>query len=196
VRVTPDEYEQLDLRAHSLLAGVAIHDIWMVDLSGAYPGRTIVDLRALLAAENLLAANPIVRFLFGLRMWLGRVFRADVEPARAFEESFIHKLSTDERERSLVVPGTREGIFRALFVTPRESISEVQNATVHAFSVFALVDRPAGYRLFWAIYVRPVSRITAWYMRLIDPFRRALVYPSALRRIRKAWERDLSAPAA
>ena len=74
-------------------------------------------------------------------------------------------------------------------VSRRESISEVQNSTVHAFSVFALVEQPLGYRLYWAIYVRPTGRITAWYMRLIDPFRRFVIYPAVLRTIRNAWTR-------
>jgi hypothetical protein len=60
---------------------------------------------------------------------------------------------------------------------------------VHAFSVFALVERSPDYRLYWGIYVRPVGRITSWYMRLIDPFRRLIIYPSVLRHIRAAWAR-------
>jgi hypothetical protein len=74
-------------------------------------------------------------------------------------------------------------------VSPREAISEIENATVHAFSVFALLERSHGYRLYWGIYVRPVGRITAWYMRLIDPFRRVIIYPALLRYIRAAWSR-------
>jgi hypothetical protein len=176
-----------------LLAGVPLHDVWAVDLSGGKPGRTIVDLRSLLARENLRAANAVVRFLFGLRVWLGRVFGWDREPSQAFEESFLHRLSAADRESSLVAPGTREGSFQVLFVSPQEAISEIWNSTVHAFSVFALLERSSDYRLYWAIYVQPVGRVTAWYMRLIDPFRRAIIYPAALRQIRAAWIRGEAA---
>jgi hypothetical protein len=189
VRVTPGEYERIDLRAHSLLADVPLHDLWLVELSGGGPGRTIVDLRALLSVESITAANDAVRFLFGLRAWLGRLFGWDREPPQAPRESFLQRLSAAERARSLVVPGTPEGPFRVLFVSPREAISEIQNPTVHAFSVFALVERSSGYLLYWGIYVRPVGRITSWYMRLIDPFRRVIIYPAALRHIRTAWAR-------
>jgi len=193
VRVTAEEYERIDLRAHSLLAGVPLHDVWAVDLSGWRPGRTVLDLRALLAAEKLRAANPVVNFLFGLRGWLGRFFGWDREPAQASAASFLHRLSAADRASSLVAPGTAEGPFRVLFVSPREAISEIQNATVHAFSVFALLERPSGYRLYWSIYVQPVGRITSWYMRLIDPFRRLLIYPAVLRHIRAAWSRGEAA---
>ena len=188
MRVTPEEYNRIDLRAHSLLAGVPLHDVWAVDLPGR-GGRTIADLRALLAVENLRAANPAVNLLFAVRAWLGRVFGWDRTPARASEASFLHRLSAADRASSLVAPGTAEGPFRVLFVSAREAISEIHNPTVHAFSVFALVERSPGHRLYWGIYVRPVGRITAWYMRLIDPFRRFIIYPAVLRHIRAAWER-------
>jgi hypothetical protein len=193
MRVAPEEYQQIHLRAHSLLTDVPLHDVWAVDLGGREPGRSILDLRSLLSAENLRATNPTVNLLFGLRTWLGRLFDWDREPPRASEESFLHRLSAADREASLVAPGTREGPFRVLFVSPRESIAEIQNSTVHAFSVFALLERPAAYRLYWAIYVQPVGRITGWYMRLIDPFRRAIIYPAILRHIRAAWSRGEAA---
>lgn len=189
MRVTPAEYEQIDLRAHSLLAGVPLHDVWAVDLSGHTRGRTIADVRALLAEQNLRTANAVVNLLFAFRTRLGRLFGWDLPPPRASERSFLHRLTTADAASSLVTPGTLEGPFRVLFVSAREAISEIQNATVHGFSVFALVERSSGYRLYWAIYVQPVGRITSWYMRLIDPFRRVLIYPAMLRHIRAAWTR-------
>jgi hypothetical protein len=191
VRVTPEEYERIELRAHSLLADVPLHDVWAVDLPGGGPGRTIVDLRALLSVEGLADASFSVKFLFGLRAWLGRVFGWDHEPLQASRESFLRRLSAADRECSLVVPGTPEGGFRVLFVSPREAISEIQNSTVHAFSVFALAESSSGYRLYWGIHVRPVGRITSWYMGLIDPFRRIIIYPAVLRHIRAAWARGV-----
>ena len=196
VRVTPEEYERIDLRAHSLLADVPLHDVWLVELPGGGPGRTIGDLRALLSVEAVTAARGVVRFLFALRGGLGRLFGWDREPAHASRESVLPRLSAAERECSLRAPGTPEGPFRVLFVSPREAISEIQNPTVHAFSVFALVERSSGYLLYWGIYVRPVGRITSWYMRLIDPFRRVIIYPAVLRHIRAAWARRVGEAAA
>jgi Protein of unknown function (DUF2867) len=189
VRVTPEEYRKIDLRAHSLLAEVPLHDVWAVDLVRRRGGRTIVDLREVMAKKDLRSANPAVTLLFALRALLGRAFGWDRTPSHASEESFLNKLSPADRATSLVAPGTREGPFTVLFVSPREAIAEIQNATVHGFSVFALVERPSCYRLYWGIYVRPVGRVTAAYMRLIDPFRRFIVYPAVLRQISEAWSR-------
>ena len=196
MRVTPGEYERIELRAHSLLADVPLHDVWAVDLPGGGVGRTIIDLRAIVLVANLTSASVTVRALFGLRSILGRLLGWDLEPKQAIRDSYLQRLSPAELESSLVVPGTREGLFQVLFVTPREAISEIQNSTVHAFSVFSLVEHSSGYRLYWGIYVRPVGRITAWYMRLIDPFRRFIVYPAVLRHIRAAWVRRLTEAAA
>jgi hypothetical protein len=186
VRVPPKEFERIPLRAHSLLSSVPLHDVWAIDLDDAH-NRTIVDVLALMSVEKLKASNPAVNFLFALRAFFGSLFDWDREPARASEQSFLHRLSPADYASSLVSPGTPDGPFRLLFVSPHESISEVQNSTVHAFSVLALIERSAGYRLYWAIYVQPVGRFTSWYMRLIDPFRRVIVYPAVLRYIKSAW---------
>ena len=187
MRTTPEEFQGIPLRAHSLLAGVPLHDVWSVDLPRDRRGRTILDLRALLARKSLRNANAAVRFLLALRFGLGRVFGWDRVLPEAREESFLHRLSPADREASLVTPGTREGSFQVLFVSHREAITEIRNATVHGFSVFALLEGPTDYRLYWAIYVRPVGRTTAWYMRLIDPFRRIIIYPAVLRHIKAVW---------
>ena len=187
MRASPEEYHGIPLRAHSLLAGVPLHDVWAVDLPRTRPGRTIVDLRALIAGKSLRTVNPAVRFLFALRFSLGRTFGWDRVPPEASQKSFLHQLTTTDRESSLVTPGTREGPFQILFVSQRESVAEVRNATVHGFSVFALVERSTDYRLYWAIYVLPVGLITSWYMRLIDPFRRVIIYPALLRHIEAVW---------
>jgi hypothetical protein len=50
-----------------------------------------------------------------------------------------------------------------------------------------LAATEAGYRLYWAVYVLPVSWITRPYLLLIEPFRRFLLYPAMARRIRRAW---------
>ena len=123
MRVTPEEYGRIDFRTHSLLANVPLHDVWMVELPEGGFGRTIIDLRSLLSSENLTGANVAVKFLFGLRAWLGRVFRWDGEPPQASKESFLQRRSEADRACSLVAPGTLEGSFRVLFVSPKEAIS-------------------------------------------------------------------------
>ena len=92
-----------------------------------------------------------------------------------------------DRGGSLVEPGTSDPPFTVLYVRRDEAVGGIRNATVHAFSVLAMQRRFVDYRLYWAIYVRPVGRITAFYMALIGPFRRFIVYPSILRHVHRTW---------
>jgi hypothetical protein len=187
MRISANELHALDLEVHSFLVGVPLHDVSAIDLPGGGPNRTISDIRALLSPENMVTSNILVRVLFALRSLLGQVFGWDRTAHSHAEESYAQHLTDSQRARSLVDPGTFEGPFQLVYVFPREALSEVRNATVHAFSCMALCCTTSGYRFYWAIYVRNVSRLTPVYMALIEPFRRFVVYPSILRRLRASW---------
>ena len=188
MRVSQEQFRSLSLEVHGILSDVPLHDVTAVDLPGGGAGRTISDVRSLMARENLRAANPIVRVLFALRALLGRLFGWDSDRHTRQGTSYIHRLNNDIQRRSVLAPGAAEGTFRLLYVLDRESLVEMHNATVHAFLSSVLVETPSGYRLYWAVYVKPVSRLTPLYMALIEPFRRFIVYPAIFRRIRRAWE--------
>ena len=134
--------------------------------------------------------GPPVRVLFALRGLLGHLFRWDGPFEDSEDWSFRTRLTEADRQRSIVEPGTLDGPFAVLYVHTREAVSEIRNATVHAFLVWALEPAPNGYQLFWAIHVLPVSVWTKPYMALIDPFRRWLVYPSLLSRFHEVWCRE------
>lgn len=185
--MTPrEEYLALPLGAHALLADAPLHDVHALDLPGGGEGRTLADLRALLATSGITKANPAVAALFRLRWWLGGLFGWD-DDCTPGAWSYLHRLPTELRARSQVSPGSPDGPFTLLYLLDQESVSEVRNRTAHAFLVAALVPRPRGYRLFWAVYVRPTSRLTPIYMSAIDPFRRWIVYPGMLRALHRAW---------
>ncbi len=187
MQVDPREYRQLDLRVHTLLAGVELHDVWLTELEGGGPDCTLLDLRRCFTPQTASEANVAVRILFAIRQAAGTLLGWDKSDPSWESESYIHRLTNEDCEKSIVPPGTDDGFMRALYVFPFESLSEVRNATVHAFSCFALRPTTTGYRFYWAIYVKPISPWTATYMRLIDPFRRIFVYPAILNRVKQAW---------
>lgn len=191
MRVKPADFQGLNLRCHALLSDVPLHDVWAISLHGGGPHRSIEDARAIFFGDRR-PLNFAVRGLFALRWALGRVFGWDDERHDPPSGSYVNRLSEVDRAQSRVPPGTREGSFRVLYVLGEESLSEVQNATVHAFLALALMPSPAGYTLYMAIYVKPVSRLTPIYMALIDPFRRFVVYPALGRRVQRAWVRTFA----
>ena len=181
------DFARLELRCHALLGDVPLHDVWAIPLEGGGPGRTIQDVRAIMLGGRGEATNFVTRGLFALRWALGRMFGWDDERHDPSGVSYVNRLSEVDRSRSEVAPGTRDGPFRVLYVSGREALSEIRNATVHAFMALALTPHAEGYMLYLAVYVRPVSRFTALYMALIDPFRRLIVYPSFGKRIQEGW---------
>ena len=187
-RVKPVDFQRLNLRCHSLLSDVPLHDVWAIRLDGGGPGRSIQDARAILFGDRR-PPNLAVRGLFALRWALGRAFGWDDERHNPFSVSYVNRLAEADRSQSQVAPGTREGRFRVLYVFGEEALSELRNATVHAFVALALTPSPGGYTLYLAIYVKPVSRLTTLYMALIDPFRRLIVYPALGRQIQQRWSR-------
>jgi hypothetical protein len=181
-QVSPAEYLRLPLRAHDLLRGVPLYDVSIVDLPGGGAGRTIADIRAI---DSSAAPSAIAQVLYAVRRALGRVFGWDRIQMQS-EDSLVSRLSARDRAESQIVPGTRQGSFGALYQFSNEALSEIRNATVQGYICLALVPIATGYRLYFAVYVRPVSWITRPYLLLIEPFRRVL-YPAMLARIRSGW---------
>jgi len=189
MRSKPAAFQKLNLRCHALLSDVPLHDVWAIPLNGGGPGRSIQDARAILFGDRRPPTNFAVRGLFALRSALGEAFGWDDERHDPSGVSYVHRLAEAERSQSQVPPGTREGPFRVLYVLGDEALSELRNATVHAFLALALTPSPGGYTLHLAVYVKPVSRFTTLYMALIDPFRRLVVYPALGRDAQQRWSR-------
>ncbi|WP_437812858.1 DUF2867 domain-containing protein [Sorangium sp. So ce1078] len=196
MRLSPQEFTHLDLEVHQILRGVPLNDVSVVDLPGGGAARTIEDVRALLGSPESGSSSALVRALFWLRGALGKLFGWDPVEEGLPPESYVHQVPSELARRSSVQPGTREGPFRVLYVLPGEAVSEIRNATVHAFSCMAIRPTADGQRLYWAVYVKPVSRWTSAYMALIEPFRRFIVYPSILRQLRDAWRAAYAEPGA
>jgi len=187
MRVPAEEFRALDLEVHAFLADVALRDVSAIDLPGGGSDRSISDVRALLFRDGALTAAVPLRILFSLRLLLGRLFGWDRAIHEHAEDSYVNKLTDDQRRRSIVDPGSADGQFRLLYLFPEEALGEVRNATVHAFSHMTIRRTASGHRFYWAIYVKSVSRFTPVYMALIEPFRRFAVYPAILRRLRASW---------
>ena len=197
-QIPPAEFYALPLRVHTFLADIPLHDVWAVDLPAHSDGVTLSDfLRRARENKSDKADAEIDRFplvaraLFGLRFFLGRVLGLETEPKNAQVASFGNRLTVEDRARSIVEPGTPEGLFRVVYRFENEQLVEIQNRTVHAAALSALAERVDGYRFYFAVYVRARSWITPLYMGLIDPFRRWIIYPALLKKIRADWDRNI-----
>jgi Protein of unknown function (DUF2867) len=195
-QISPTEFHALPLRVHTFLADVPLHDVWAVDLPKRRDGVTLSEfLRVSQEGVNRGEAKvnkfpPVARALFRLRFLLGRIFRLDAEPKNTLAASWGSRLTPEDRARSLVASGTPEGGFRVVYRFENEQLLEIQNRTVHAAALSALAERADSYRFYFAVYVRRSTWITPFYMGLIDPFRRWIIYPAMLKTIRAAWDQN------
>jgi Protein of unknown function (DUF2867) len=131
--------------------------------------------------------SALVRTLLDIRFFVGRFFGWDRDPPATAWKTFAIRLTDIDRSRSLVTPGTRDGFFRVVYRFENEQLVELINRTAHAAALSALVETATAYRFYLGIYVRSVSRFTPFYMALIDPFRKLIVYPSLLHSVRARW---------
>jgi hypothetical protein len=190
--ISTQEFEQLPLRVHTFLTGVPLHDVWFVDLPRWRAGVTLDDF--LRAEDNcLFAPSSLVRMLLDIRLFIGRFFRWDREPAPTAWKTFATRLTNTDRLRLLATAGTRDGFFQVVYRFENEQLVELINRTVHAAALSALVEKATAYRFYLGVYVRSVSRFTPFYMALIDPFRKLIVYPSLLRSVSARWDQAFGA---
>jgi Protein of unknown function (DUF2867) len=193
-RISPQEFLDLPLRVHSFLRDVPLHDVWVVDLPGGREGITLQEFRSRGGAERTEDIPYAAKALLQLRFFLGRIFRLDTPRPGQKSASYVRLLNEADRAGSIVPPGSKDGYFDVVYVFENETLLELINATVHAFLAQTLTRTSAGYRLYWAIYVKPVSSLTPAYMALIDPFRRWIVYPQILHKVREQWIRIYDEP--
>jgi Protein of unknown function (DUF2867) len=191
-QVSTQEFERLPLRVHTFLAGVPPHDIWAVDLPRWRAGVTLDDF--LRTGGNCLVTPSFpVRMLLDIRFFVGRFFDWDREPAATAWKTFTTRLTDADRSRSLAAAGTQDGFFRVVYRFENEQLVELINRTVHAAALSTLVETATVYRFYLGVYVRSVSRFTPFYMALIDPFRKMIVYPSLMRSVRARWNQAFGA---
>ena len=185
-QVLTEEFERLPLRVHTFLAGVPLHDVWVVDLPRWRAGVTLEDF--LRTASNCLCTPPpVARMLLDIRFFVGRFFGWDREPPASAWESFATRLTDADRSNSLAAAGMRDGFFRLVYRFENEQLVELINRTAHAAALSALFETATAYRFYLGIYVRSISRFTPFYMAMINPFRKLIVYPSLLRSVRARW---------
>src|SRR5438477_6142645 len=197
-RISTQEFERLPLRVHTFLTGVPLHDVWFVDLPHWRAGVTLdeflrtaknckLDACGCSKSSSLFTPSPLVGMLLDIRLFVGRFFSWDDEPAATAWKTFATRLTDTDRSRSLATAGTRGGFFRVVYRFENEQLVELINRTAHAAALSALVETATAYRFYLGVYVRSVSRFTPFYMTLIDPFRKLIVYPSLLHGIRARW---------
>lgn len=170
-------------------------DVWQLPVEGTR--EQFGDFLAAMASfDATKAGSPASRFLFWVRLRLGERLGWDDGNARPIPEctetSLTARLPAELLGTAEIPPINHAmqkaaGGFQPLFRTDDEWAAEISNATVHGVMQLTWVPNGERYRARMAVYVKPRGLVGQGYLKLIDPFRHLIVYPSLLRQVGRRW---------
>lgn len=166
MRIDDREHLKNDWWVRQYAEGFELLDVWQYPIEADSER----DFERFLVAHDMNAmvaeTSVIVKGLFGLRMFLGRLFGWDGHDNR----------------------GASAG-FKEVYRDHREVVNRIENATVTALMHLGWVRLPNGkWTAQMAVYAEPKGRLGRGYMKLIEPFRLTFVYPALMRAGRRRWQ--------
>ena len=189
MRLPEAAYADEGWRAHEILAGFDIEDVWRVEVD-LTPESLPRAVELLARGDPGQSPSAIYRFLFAVRWRLGRLFGWDEEGkgTDGRVKSLLTRLPADLRDAPRPARGP-DSPFTPLFLTDREYAAELANATCHGVLHVGLVETDSGYDTRLTVLVRPNGLFGRAYLAFIKPFRYAFVYPPLLRMFAEKWGR-------
>lgn len=181
-------FEQMSLFAHKFLDGVPLKSLYRLDLAGGRIGMSVLDIKEAVGFNTEeLETGILTKSLFWLRGLIGRIFGWDDADKLEESVSFLPRLTAEDKARSMVEPGKKEGISRVLYCFENEFVAEIINKTVHCFWVMAKEETSNGYAMYMAVYVRKLNWFTPIYMALVTPMLKWVIYPSLNETVARNW---------
>ena len=197
MRIPNAVHESAPWRIGEIVPDFTLEDAWALPARGGagdFPA-LLETFASLGASRDHGPAGALMRVRMRLGSWLGWDEDTGALPIPgARETSLAARLPQDLRGTAA---GTEFGSlpFVPLYRTDTEAAAELSNKTVHAVVHLAWASRGDGrYQGQMAIYVKPRGRLGTTYMAFIKPFRYAIVYPSLMRQIARAWQARTAHP--
>jgi hypothetical protein len=186
-RLEMAEHVSRPWRIHEFAGDFRVLDVWALPTPG---GRDdFGQLVKLWSTFDQGQTSPVVRFLFAIRWWIGRLFALDTPEAGlgGRVHTLRDRLPADLRGSATHLVNVHEH-FEPLYVTEDEFAMEIANQTVHgALHVGWVADATGAHRGQMAVLVRPNGLMGRAYLVAIAPFRHLIVYPLMLRDIGRLW---------
>lgn len=206
MRVPNSHHYQGNWRVQDLAQDFRVEDVWEFPLTIApdqNPSLALFRQKAFIPVLGKIQGYGIAGLLFKTRVWMGELMGWDDSPNTEAipgcrENSIKNRLTTqDEQMHQLTIDeqSLKEDLspFQNVYAFDNESLMELSNRTVHALLHFAWI--PQGdlkCKVQLAIYVKPRGRLGAIYMKLINPFRNGLIYPTLGKMIDTEWRQSLN----
>jgi hypothetical protein len=183
-------------RIHELTRDFRLEDVWALPTPG---GRDDFPrlLQSIASGDPSQRSSRAARALFAIRWRLGALLGWD-DPGGGLGSrvpTLRDRLPADLRDAPSG-PDFSALPFVPLYLLDDEWAAEIANRTMHGVMHIGWVpDETGGYRGQMAVLVKPNGLLGSAYMAAIKPFRHAIVYPSMLRGIERAWRARPADPA-
>jgi hypothetical protein len=197
MRLANAAYEACPWRITSIAPDFKLLDAWGLDVEGSR-GEFDAFVDTMTTLELAKNGPSAVRALFHLRAQLGRWFKwhdggwddgAIKLPIPGCTETTLGARLPQDLKNTVPVPGSGTSKFHPLYRTDNEWAAELSNKTVHAIQHLVWIDAGGGrYRGQLGVYVKPRGWLGSFYLALIGPFRRVIVYPAGIARIKSMWQ--------
>ncbi|MBI3585552.1 MAG: DUF2867 domain-containing protein [Ignavibacteriales bacterium] len=142
--------------------------------------------------------TTVASLLFTIRYWISNVIPLDKNintlPIPGCTETTVKsRLTREELEKSktgkAIKLNTTDLEFRPVYLFQDESLHEISNDTVHGLIHIGWIKKNDNYyTASLAIYVIPRGMYGKVYLKLIEPFRRHIVYPAMMRSMKALWQ--------
>ncbi|VVB97485.1 Uncharacterised protein [uncultured archaeon] len=156
---------------------------------------------ALETFNKIQAKTTLVSILFTLRFWIDKIFPLDRNintlPIPGCQETTVKsRLNSEDLEKSkagkVLKDNNTDLEFRPVYLFDNESLHELSNDTVHGLLHVGWIKKNNNhYTATLAIYVIPRGIYGKVYLKLIEPFRRHIVYPGLMKAIKEQWQEYL-----
>ncbi|MBN2039679.1 MAG: DUF2867 domain-containing protein [Spirochaetes bacterium] len=147
--------------------------------------------------RNLMTSRTFAGFLFSLRNVLSYVFpfdkNVDVLPIPGCREiSVKERLNSEDLRKSMDTALFKERypeiIFSPVYFFENESLYEFSNNTVHGLLHLGWFKKDKKYYPpTITVYIKPRGIFGRSYLKMIEPFRHHIVYPTMLNIIKREW---------
>lgn len=191
MRIDPKEYQKYDWEAHHLCADFRVEDVWRLPVTLKPEHNLNEILEQFWNASAEIELKGLAGWLFRVRFFVGRIFGWDEKETHitlvpgSIRERYAQKKGLTFEQ----LPNPGKGSFVPVYNLEQESLSEIENATVHAAIHLGRVPiEDNKFTVNMTIYVKPKGTFGNLYMLLIKPFRLLIVYPALLRMIKRRWE--------
>lgn len=142
--------------------------------------------------------NSITGLLFKFRALIGRLFKIDQNVNKLpIPDSLEFNLTDRMTEEAIKNHSSNFNInirtnnyldFKTVYSFENETLNEISNASEHALMHYSWIKKTDNcFKIQMASYVKHRSKFGPYYIKLIEPFKRKIVYPYLFDEFIRRW---------